>query len=513
MMMHAGDALLMEELALEEELDRRRSRDSFLAFYMRMTGFFPPRHVRIICRALQAMEEDRIDRLMVFAPPRHAKSLLCTTLFPAWIMGRYPDEKIMSVVHTQNYGSKIGRAVRNLLRRKTWPFDGCTLAPDSQAKHQWATDQGGEYNAFGAIGGNQHGNPASWLFMDDIIKGRKIAMSPHMREEVWETYKTDLLSRLQGRRKQLMVFTRWHMDDPAGRILPDDFDGQTGWYKDKETGEKWYVLCLPAVAEHANDPLGRKVGEWLWPELFGDKALGGVKRRGGWIWSALFQQRPSPEEGLMFTAEHIRRYPRNIDVTQLRIYGSSDYAVTEDGAGNDPDWTVHMIWGVDPEENIYLLDIWRGRTQSDIWIKQWVRLVRKWKPLTWFEEQGQIIKSVGPFISQAQRLHRAYVNRVQLTSSIDKPSRAQTLLGLAALGKMFLPHHADVPEEILPHLQAFETELKTFPTGRKDDTVDTATLFARGIDQVVAGQPTERKASPHGDSLDDLFDRNESNQD
>ena len=509
MMMTPADLAVMEELALEEELDRRRSRESFLAFYMRMTGFFPPRHVRVICRALQAMEDDKIDRLMVFAPPRHAKSLLCTVLFPAWIMGRYPDEKLMSVVHTQNYASKIGRNVRNLLRRAVWPFESATLAPDSQAKHQWATNQGGEYNAFGAIGGNQHGNPASWLFMDDIVKGRKIALSPHMREEVWETYKTDLLSRLQGRRKQLMVFTRWHMDDPAGRILPDDFDGTSGWYRDKETGEKWYVLCLPAVAEHVKDPCGRKVGDWLWPEMFGEKALGGVRKRGGWIWSALFQQRPSPQEGLMFTADMIRRYPRNIDLTALTIYGSSDYAVTEDGGGENPDWTVHMVWGVDREDNIYLLDMWRGRTKSDVWVLQWIRLAKKWKPVVWFEEQGQIIKSVGPFLNQMQKKHRAWTSRVQLTYSQDKPTRAQGLLGIASMGQLYLPHPVDVEASILPHLQAFELELQQFPTGRKDDTVDAASLFARGIDMVMSGRTPDKKPSPHGDTLDDLWSRQE----
>lgn len=501
----------IEEMLIQEELDRRRARESFLPFYMRMTGFLPPRHVRAISALCEAMEADKIDRAMMFAPPRHAKSLLCTTLFPAWIMGRHPSAKIMSVVHTQHYAAKIGRNVRNLLKKPEWPFDAVQLADDSQAKDQWATGAGGEYNAFGAIGGNQHGNPAEWLFMDDIVKGRKIAMSPHMREEVWETYKTDLLSRLQGRAKQLMVFTRWHQDDPAGRILPEDYDGSSGWYRDRETQEKWYVLSLPAIAEHANDPVGRKPGEWLWPEQFGEKRLGGVRKRGGWVWSALFQQRPSPEEGLMFTNDHISRFnPAALDLTAMQVYGSSDYAVTEEGTSSqNPDWTVHMVWAVDHELNIYLLDMWRGRTDPDAWVNQWARLVKKWKPLRWFEEQGQIIKAVGPLIRTVMTRERAFVDRVQLASTTDKPSRAQTLLGWAAMGKFFLPHHHKVSETMLPHLQAFEAELKQFPTGRKDDTVDAATLFARGLDRIVAGTVPSRKSSPHGDTLDDLWSRQE----
>jgi predicted phage terminase large subunit-like protein len=508
--MHAA----LEELLLREELERRRATESYLAFYMRMTGYYPPRHLRLMARLYEAMENDLIDRAMLFAPPRHIKSLSATTLFPAWLMGRHPDTKIMSVVHTQNYGNKIGRNVRNLLKKPEWPFEAVQLADDSQAKHQWATTAGGEYNAFGAIGGNQHGNPAEWLFMDDIVKGRKIAMSPHMREEVWETYKTDLLSRLQGRAKQLMVFTRWHQDDPAGRILPEDYDGRTGWYKDRETGEPWYVLSLPAVAEHEDDPLGRKPGEYLWPENFGEKKLGGVRKRGGWMWSALFQQRPSPQEGMMFTDEHIMRFDlAKIDLTRLQIYIASDYAVTEEMQGDNPDWTVHQVWGVDYERNIYLLDMWRGRTESDQWVLRWIGLVLKWKPLRAFEESGQIIKAVGPLIRTLMAEHEAYVDRVQLTSTQDKPSRAQALLGWAAMGKMFIPTLNSTPVAWLPHLEAFLLELKQFPTGRKDDTVDAATLFARGLDRIVTGQHPGKRPSPHGDSLDDLWSRHDEEQD
>ncbi len=504
------DPIILEELQLLEELDRLRARDSFLAFYMRMTGYYPPRHLRVIARFLEAMENDLIDRGMLFAPPRHIKSLSASILFPAWIMGRHPTTKIMSVVHTQNYAGKIGRNVRNLLRRRDWPFDGAQLAADSQARDQWATLQGGEYNAFGIIGGNQHGNPAEWLFMDDIVKGRQIAMSPHMREEVWETYKADLTSRLQGRRKQLMVFTRWHEDDPAGRILPDNYDGRTGWYPDRETGEKWYVLSLPAMAEHEDDPLGRDLGECLWPEQFGEAFMGPKRKRGGWIWSALYQQRPSPQEGLMFTDAHVMRFDLGaVDLTRLQIYISSDYAVTEEGGGGDPDWTVHQVWGVDHDSNVFLLDMWRGRTQSDEWVRHWIRLVKKWSPLRAFEESGQILKSVGPIIRAMMRQERAFVDRVQMASTTDKPSRAQALLGWAAMGKMFLPRRDTVPASWLPHLDAFELELKQFPAGKKDDTVDAATLFARGLDRIIAGQHPGKARSPHGDTLDDLWERNE----
>jgi len=506
------DGADLEYLALLEEQDRRRAKESFIAYYMRMTGFLPESHHKVICRLLQSMEEDKVDRAMVFLPPRMAKSTLCTQLFPSWIMGRYPKEYIMSGVHTQKFADKMGKIVRNFLRSPLYPFD-TTLAKDSQAKSQWATEQGGEYNGFGLMGGSTHGNPASWLIMDDLIKGRKMAQSPHMRDEAWETYKADLLTRLQGRRKQLIVTTRWHEDDPAGRILPENFDGKTGWYKDRETGEKWFVLSIPAMAEHENDPVGRKVGEWLWPSMWGEKAWGGIKKRGGYIWSALYQQRPSPAEGLMFKAEHINRYsPGRMDITAMQVYGASDYAVTDEAGSPDPDYTVHMVWAVDSDWNIYLLDMWRGRTTPDIWVKQWIRLVKKWKPLRWGEEGGQIIKSVGPFLSQMADRERAFTDRIQINSTTSKEMRAQSLLGMAAMGKMYLPKRDEISPDFLNSLDAFEKELKQFPAGRHDDTVDTATLFARMLDRIIEGRRPDAKGSPHGDTLEDLYSRRERNK-
>lgn len=495
---------LEEKLAILDELDRRAARDSFLRYYCRMTGFTPPKHVRAMAAVAQALEEDTVDRAMVFLPPRHAKTTMFSHLLPSWIMGRHPAAKLMSVAHTQKYAAKIGRNVRNLTYRPEYPFE-LRLAEDSQAKDQWATEEGGEYNAFGVIGGNQHGNPAEWLFMDDLVKGRKIALSEHMRDEVWETYRTDLMSRLQGRRKQVMIFTRWHLDDPAGRILPESFDGRTGWYRDRETGEKWYVLSLPAVAEHDNDPIGRKPGEWLWPEHFGEKQLGGLRRRGGWVWSALFQQRPSPETGLFFDLEDFKRYdPHEIDLTRLTIYGSSDYAVTTEAGSPDPDYTVHLVWGVDPDWNVYLLDGWRGRTKSNVWVEKFLALVLRWNPLRWFEEDGQIIKGIGPFLVQRMREEGAAVNRVQMVSSTGKEQRAYAMEGAVSLGRVYLPRKDRLGKRMLELVEAFEKELGQFPTGKHDDTVDAATLFFRGLNRIIQGSKPARPQMPH-DSLEALY--------
>ncbi len=511
--MATEDDVLAERLFLLDEVDKLDARETYLAYYQRMTRFKAPKHIEVMSKVCQGLEKDKIDRAMIFAPPRHGKTINFSKLFPSWLMGRTPTTSIMSVCHTQDYAGKIGRAVRNYLRDPAWPFPDVRLSDDSQAREYWTTPQGGQYNGFGATAGNQHGSPAEWLLMDDLVKGRKIAMSAHMRDEVWENYTTDMLSRLEGRRKQVMVFTRWHPDDPAGRILPENFDGQTGWYRDRNTGELWFVLCLSAVCEHEKDPLGRKPGDWLWPEAFGEKQLGGIRKRGGYFWSALYQQRPSPVEGLMFQQEHLNYYdPAKINRTELEVYISSDYATVAEAGAPDPDWTVHGVWGVDQDMNIFLLDAWRGRTTADIWAKEWVRLVKKWKPIMAFEESGQILNVVGPFLNMYMQQERTFCMRKAFVSAIKKEARAQSLLGLAAMGKIYLPMRGKVQGAMLLFLDVFEKELLQFPGGKHEDTVDQATLLARGIDMVVAGRRRKKPKLPHGETLDDVIARHEAQQ-
>ena len=500
---------LYEELLIRDALDAAAARDDFLSFYRRMTGFTPPRHIATVCKLLQAMEGDKVDRAMVFMPPRHGKTLLCSRLFPAWIIGRRPTTYLMIVTHTATYSSEIGRAIRNYLLTPEWPFRGVELAMDSRAADRWKTSVGGELNGFGSLAGNQHGRPADWLILDDVIKGREMAMSPEQRGKVWANYVADMRSRLQGRRKQLLTFTRWHDDDLAGRILPEKYDGRSGWVRDRDTGEPWYVLCLPAQAERDDDPLGRAPGDWLWPEAFGEKELGPERARGGYLWASLYQQRPSPEEGLMFKADHFQRYdPSRIDVSRLTIYGSSDYAVTSDVGSRDPDWTVHLVWGVDEVRNLFLLDWWRGRAEPDVWGEAWIKLVKAWKPLQWAEEGGVILNATNPILRRLMQEHGAWTARQALPSTANKEMRAQPLLMWCGLGRVFVPDRSTVPPAKGQVLDEIMAEVMQFPTGRHDDAVDAMSLMGRLLDRMVAGKVFKPK-SPHGETLSELFQRHE----
>jgi hypothetical protein len=136
-------------------------------------------------------------------------------------------------------------------------------------------------------------------------------------------------------------------------------------------------------------------------------------------WSALYQQRPAPEQGDYFQADWLRPYDSLPPRETLRVYGASDYAVTADGG----DYTVHIVVGVDPEWRIYVLDLWRAQTSAEKWVETFCDLVRQWKPIGWAEEQGQI-RAGGLFSSGCASCYTLLVAPLSFAQEVDRLHRA-----------------------------------------------------------------------------------------
>ncbi len=398
-------------------------------------------------------------------PPGAAKSTYASILYAPWHLAQNPRANIIAASHTAELAEKFGRRVRNLIAEHS-PVLGVALAPDSQAAGRWETDHGGEYFAAG-VGGAIAGRRADLVVIDDPIRSREDADSETVRDKIWDWYKSDLYTRLKPGGRIVLIQTRWHEDDLAGRLLADMAAG----------GDHWDVISLPALAE-ANDPLGRTVGQPLWPE-WEDEANLERKRRavGARDWSALYQQRPAPEDGDYFKKEWLKPYDIAPDAKIMRIYGGSDYAVTADGG----DYTVHAVVGLDPEGRMYLLDLWRKQAASDEWVEAFCDLVIKWKPLGWAEEQGQIKSGVGPFLDRRQRERKAFVFREQFPTRGDKAIRAQSIRGRMAMEGLYVHEKA----EWFPSLRS---ELLSFPAGKHDDQVDALGLVGQLLNKMSLGQ-------------------------
>jgi predicted phage terminase large subunit-like protein len=400
-------------------------------------------------------------RLMVFMPPGSAKSTYCSILFPAWFLGQEGGGNVLAASHSTELAERFGRKVRNLAAGHSAAL-GYSISGDSGAAGRWETSTGREYYAAGA-GVGIAGFRAKLGIIDDPFRGRADAESRVTRERIWEWYNDDFDTRCVPGAHQILIMTRYHEDDLAGRLLR----AQPGL---------WDVLSLPAIAGE-NDPLGRHPGEWLWEGDYGyaDQLRAKFATSDARSWASLYQQNPVPDTGAYFEAQWIRRVAHLPDRQRLRYYGASDYAVTQRGG----DYTVHLVAGIDREGRLYVVDLWRGQTDSAEWVQAWIDLVRKWKPVEWAEERGQILSSIGPFLEQEAGKARAYTYRRQFPSKHDKAVRAQSIRARMSMGGLYVPDRAD-------WLAEFEHELLRFPAAVHDDQVDALGLIGQLLDHIQA---------------------------
>jgi predicted phage terminase large subunit-like protein len=423
---------------------------------------------RIIAEQLERVERGEIDRLMLFVPPRHGKSELASRRFPAFALGRRPHLQFISVSATAELAADFGRDVRNIIASPEYQavFD-TRLAEDSQAKGKWHTNAGGIYYAVG-IGGGVLGRGGDVILIDDPYANLQDALSETTRKTVWDWYSGTIYNRLQPGGAIVLINHRMHEDDLAGRLLAQQAAG----------GDRWSVVELPAIDED---------GQALWPEAYPLPALERIRANTmARDWSALYQQRPAPEEGTYFLADWLKPYVAAPALDTLRVYGGSDYAVTADGG----DYTVHAVVGVDPDGRMYLLDLWRKQAAADEWIEAFCDLVKEWGPIEWAEEQGQIRAGIGPFLDRRQRECRAYVARRTFPTRGDKAIRAQSIRGRMALDGLYVPTFAD-------WYPAFRSELLSFPAGKHDDQVDALGLVGQLLDTIMHGSHPEKPSNGH----------------
>lgn len=403
------------------------------------------RHHRIIAEQLERVERREIDRLMLLLPPRHGKTELASRRYPPWNLGRNPHRQIIAASATESFATDVGREVRNIVRTQEFGeiFPGVTLASDSTAAGRWHTNKGGIFAAVG-VGSQILGKGADDFIIDDPFATMADAQSEAQRKTVIEWYQGSVYNRLQPGGTIVLINHRMHEEDLSGYLIErQNFDG-----------DKWEIVSLPAI----ND------GEALWPEAYPIEALERIKANTlPRFWSGLYQQNPQPDEGSFFQRDWL---PEWKELPLLNLYGTSDYAVTDAGG----DYTVHRIWGVDHQGNLYRVDGWRGQTSADVWIEKKIDLIAKHKPLAWFGEAGVIMKAVEPMLLRRMMERNTFCRLEWLPSIHDKPTRARGFQARAAMGRVRMEPGADIAEFL------------AFPAGKNDDEIDCASLIGRAID-------------------------------
>lgn len=437
--------------AASELLRRRKARGRLIEFTQyTFPKFQPGTHHRQIAEALESVERGECDRLMIFAPPRHTKSELASRRFPAWYLGRHPDRQVITTTYAGEFAQDFGRDVREIVSSEEYQrlFPQVALAADSAARGRWHTNAGGVYFAVG-VGGPITGRGAHLALIDDPVKNRQEAESQLIREQIWHWYTSTLRTRLMPGGAIVLICTRWHEDDLAGRLLERASHG----------GEQWKVVSLPAVSE---------AGDALWPEWYPITELTRIKSSiGPRDWLSLYQQTPTADQGTYFKKEWLRRYtdaPK-----ELNVYVTGDFAVSDEMG----DYTEIAVWGVDPADNIYCVDWWYGRRTADVWIDRILDFTDRYKPICFVGEMGPIRKAVEPFLERRMRERGSFVLPEWLPVNGDKPAMARSFQALCSMGRVYFPQ-VDWADRVID-------QLLRFPGGRYDDAVDACSLLGRHI--------------------------------
>jgi predicted phage terminase large subunit-like protein len=449
---------------ITRELARRRL-ENFVPYMD--DALIPAHHHRLLIEQFHQVEAGKLDRLMVFWPPGHAKSKYSSEYGPAWWIGRNKRKTIIHASYGTNFAERFGRKIRNIVRRPEYEaVFGATLSPDLRAAGEWETIEGGEYKAAG-VGAGITGRRADLGLIDDPVKSRKEADSPTYRQNTWDWYLADFRTRLKPGAAIVLIQTRWHEDDLAGRILPSDYDFRSGWVTARD-GERWRVLNFPAVCEREDDGTGRGIGDALWPGYINLEMLLQIKRtQGSRNWDALYQQRPRPGEGGIFKDAWCRiRYGVIPDDAKICVH-SWDTAQKEDQI-NDP--SACSVWNLGRGiPGYYLREVFAERMEYPTLRRKVINFAERDNPAAILIED----KSSGSSLIQDLR-NSTSLPIIPIEPNGNKLFRASEVSAMVEAGLVHLPEKAS-------WLVDFEGEFFGFPLSTHDDRVDSLTQFLEWV--------------------------------
>ena len=415
------------------------------------------RHQLFIYKKLAAVTSGEQKRLMIFLPPRHSKSETVTVRYTAWRLEREPRLNIILGSYNQKLANRFSRKIRRIAE----PRIG--LSKERKAADEWETDAGGGVRAVGA-GAGVTGFGAGLIVIDDPVKNRAEAESATFRERVWDWFNDDIYTRLEPGGAIVLIQTRWHEDDLAGRILTAMENG----------GERWEVVDLPALAErppgHESsdwmDELGRGEGEALCPERFDRDAFLRIKQQlGSYSFAALYQQRPVPSEGGLFKRSWFTKFV-NAPPPNLNWVRGYDLAVS---IKTSADYTASIRCALDREGNLYLADGFRERIEYPDQRRYVLDRMRYEKRTVHAIEKALHGDALVQDIRRGKGGLKAPLKSIRTEG--DKYTRALTWANLAEDGKVIIVRGQWV--------DAFIEEACSFPGGGHDDQVDAVSLAVK----------------------------------
>jgi len=501
--------MLSAEEAVQVELARRElARRELLYFIKRRNARYKAGWFHeLLCRELEAfseqVENELSPRLMVFAPPRHGKSQVGSIDFPAWHFGRCPWHQYIGVSYSAPLAYKFSRSVQDIMETADYRvlFPDVTIRDDMSSVEEWGImdrrEPAGVYVAAG-VGGPISGKGAHILNIDDVIKNREEADSALQRKLVQDWYTSTAYTRLMPGGGVCLINTRWNYEDLCGWLLAmmeqaEKIAQETGEWPDDY--DKWRVVEFPAIA--TQDEEHRKKGEALHPERYSLKALLRIKNTiGERDFSALYQQKPTPDEGEYFTKSMFKYFDGEQEMDKFTLIAAGDLAISKKEYA---DWSVFVVAGVNANDDIFIFDVVRGKWDSMELVDRIFEIQRKWKPVLFGLEQGQIEKAIGPFLQKRIDEEKLWSLSIEPLppGKRDKELRARPIQGRMRQGKVYVRRDA-------PWTDAFVTELLRFPGSSKDDQVDAVAWIGQMMNSVRHTAPERPEIASWRDRLESI---------
>lgn len=380
--MIAQAPVLTPSQAAQELLKRRKARESLIDFttYTYDRYVVEPLH-RLIAFHLEECLARRCRRLMIFAPPQHGKSELVSVRFPAYWLAKHPNDPVILSSYASELAFSKSRQARDLIESVEYgnlfgnqstrdgnpaPVD---VRADQRAVSQWrlAPPYRGGMVAAG-VGGPIVGHGAMLGIIDDPFESWAAAQSEAERKNVWEWYENTFYNRVWEQGVIVIIMTRWHEDDLAGRILAKQFAGGIA------PEDHFTVVRAPALAETQDerdylnermglprglkDPLLREAGEAVAPRRFSANYLKRVQMQNSYSFSALYQGAPLTPGGNRFKESFFKpltALPMDKRARHVR-YWDKAASETEDAA-----YTVGALVSAFPDGRFVISDVQRGQ--------------------------------------------------------------------------------------------------------------------------------------------------------
>jgi predicted phage terminase large subunit-like protein len=445
------------EAALSQSLCQRRlidlARETIPRYRAGWVHKTVARELEAFSRAVVAEES---PRLILTMPPRHGKSVLAER-FSVWHLGHHPDHETIFASYAKDPASDRTRAARECLYDEATQaaFPHLQLSDDTRGKVSWKITRQGGGGSVQAVGvrGSLTSKGAHVLIIDDPVKDWEEALSPLKRERAWDWYQSTAYTRLAPGAGVLLILTRWHEDDLAGRVLALTSD------------EGWRVVNFPAIAEV--DEAHRKAGEALHPARYPLEALERIKHAiGSHKWRALYQQRPSSPGGSVWLREWWRYWsdtprddararPKRFDETITSwdlTFGSKTAAAS---------FVVGQAWGR-VGADYFLLTERRGKWNFPETVAQILALARDYP-----RAKKHLVEKAANGAAVIAHLEGVLKGIEAMRPDGSKVARAHAVSAIAEAGHVFLPH----PSEAL-WISDHIDECSAFPEGAHDDRVD-----------------------------------------